>query len=110
MKNLDTGLIPPRFGEVADFTYTILGGALGWIDTDISNSGIPAGSVGAFLVAPTANQDAGVRAAGSSVDTKTAVANGVPSFLGFATVSGSIHVELYRAAANQVYHLRGWLY
>jgi hypothetical protein len=88
----------------------VAAGALGFVATDISNSGIPAGAIVVMNVSPSANQNAGIRKIGSSTDTKRAVANGIPTYCGNAVTNSLQQVELYRAAADNVYHLVGWFY
>ncbi len=96
----------PKFNETVAGYFAVPGGALGWIDTDVS--GTLTKGLAFFMVLGAAAQDAGVRKLGSAVDTKHTVANGIQSFAGVALVAGG-HVELYRAAANNEYCIIGWL-
>lgn len=86
--------------------FTIAGGGAGWIDTDISGSDVPAGAMAIIIsCAPSANQNLGARPNGSAIDTK--INNAYTVFL-ITTQSVARHVDFYRAAANNVYVIRGY--
>lgn len=98
-----------RWHEIAWGTaYTIVGGAVGFVDTDISAEISGTGAIVLVQCYTAANQDGGVREAGSSIDTKRAMNAGVNMTLGFARVVGG-HIEFYRAAADNNYYLLGYL-
>lgn len=86
--------------------FTIAGGGAGWIDTDITGSDVPRGAICiVFSANPSANQNLGARANGSAIDTK--INNAYTIFI-TTTQSAAGHVDFYRAAANNVYTVRGY--
>lgn len=100
-----------RFYEVdnlhADNIFTIVGGAAGWIDTDISASDVPAGAVAIHArVIAAAAQDVGARYPGS-VGNYTGIGGGGATYLIFRQTTAR-HVEFYRSAANNVYYICGY--
>lgn len=98
---------PTRFTQRAQgAAFTIAGGALGWIDTDIS-AAVPAG---AKMIAcrcwASANQDCGARPPGAAYSTVFNNPGLVFEFI-LANVVAQ-HVEFYRAAANNAYYIQGY--
>ena len=102
-----TGPQPLRFVQRAQgAAFTVVGGAPGFIDTDMS-AAIPAGARMVLLRCwASANQDCGARAPGSAVST---VFNnpGLVFEVIIAECSGQ-HCELYRDAANNAYYCQGY--
>lgn len=100
---------PPLWVNITTAEFGVAGGAVGWIDTDISAT-VPAGSWVVFLVYCAAPQAAGVRPTGSGADSTVVMAAGIPLFIGIAQADATGHVELYRSAADNAYRVMGyWL-
>jgi len=96
----------PVWNEIAATVYTVVGGAAGFVDTDISAS-LTKG-IAFFVVYPAGAQAVGVRSPGSLKATNFNAAIGVSIFAGVAKVVAG-HVEFYRSAADNAYILLGYL-
>ncbi len=92
----------------ATAAFTIVGGAAGYIDTDVS------GTTGTdiqrlwlidCIVAGFATQDVGVRPHGSATDVKASQA--ISTWISQVDATG--HLDLYRGAADAVYFIKGYL-
>lgn len=88
--------------------FTIAGGAAAWIDTDISGSDVPLQAAAIlWQCTPAANQQSGVRAHG---ETPEPTFNNVAAYgtHTLSTQSTTGHVDLLRAAADNVYYIQGY--
>lgn len=95
------------YQELPQTPYTVVGGALGWINTDVS-AVIPADAAAvAIVAAPAAAQDVGARYPGSAVTPNFGV---LQQCLLICGIDASQSIDLYRAVANNVYTITGFFY
>lgn len=94
------------YREVVPANFTVVGGAAGFVDTDVSAT-CPGARWAWFRVFTAANQNAGCRRPFSAVDTKVPINAGVNSIVGFCQVVNG-HCDLYRDAADNNYLLMGY--
>jgi len=96
----------PQFYGIADVLHVVAGGALGWVDTDISGD-IPAGSraalIAGYYVVP---GEWGVRGVGETTEPRGQY-NMFPRIAPIAD-RASPHVELYRQANQNNYEVIGY--
>jgi hypothetical protein len=92
---------------VSGTSFTVNAGALGFVSTDVS-SVVNSARLSVWMCYPSADQNAGVRDNGSTVDTKHGLNSGVHGLAGICKVSNGL-VEFYRAAANNVYYCVGYV-
>jgi hypothetical protein len=91
--------------EAAVCYFNVAGGGAGWVDTDVSAA--MTYGLAVIMCQPSAAQPAGARASGTSVDPKKTLQIGVLTLAGIARVSAG-HVDLYRDAADNGYHILGY--
>jgi len=106
-----SGPVPAPITNVQHLESVVAGGAVGWVTTiDVVTAfGLPQNCHAAFfMVYASANQDAGVRGLGETVDCQHSVAGSVPSFAGCAKIQNNT-VQLYRAGTNNAYYVVGYI-
>lgn len=87
--------------------FSIVGGAAGWIDTDVSAiTGIDPTRVFLISMQATAAQDGGARAHGSALTPSQYV--NLTNF-GLSAVDSTGHMDLLRGAANMNYYIIGYI-
>ena len=98
----------PKFIQITPAIFTILGGAVGWVETDVSAStGINTQKIFVVLARDGgASGLAGVRKTGSIIDNKAVVYS---SFTLMTHVNSVGHVDFYRNAGDMIYTFIGYL-
>lgn len=105
--NKNIGVGKRVYTEDTRTQFTVVGGANGWIDTDVSaKTGTNTDRLWVVSIQVAAAQYAGARQHGSAIDTLQYAST---TTLTLVRVDGNGHVDLYRSAADAYYTFEGYL-